>query len=221
VVKLMLPAPEVSVRPARPEDPAAALVFDAAPTAYAAVAGSPERAREVLAKLWSKSGHSASFEHALVAEVDGRLAGVLIGFPARDRYKLHGSLLLKGLRFLPCRRLPMLAVALVRLLVTTPSPPRDAFYVATVAVAWHARRRGVASTLGYRAEVIAAARGFARIVAHTGSPNFVARTVLEHYGLTATKECRRGYVLYSKQVRVPNLPSQSGTVHRPCPPARK
>src|SRR3954447_16298469 len=104
-----LPAPSVAVRRGRPADVAAAkLVFDAAADAYARLAGSAERASRILSMMWARPGHSASFEHALVAEIDGVVVGVLIGFPARDRYRLHCALLLASLRYLSPRRWPLL-----------------------------------------------------------------------------------------------------------------
>jgi GNAT superfamily N-acetyltransferase len=201
---VVLPTPGVVVRPGRREDRAAELVFDAAPFAYSAAAGSADRARAILAILWRKPGHSASFEHALVAELDGRLVGVLIAFPARDRYRLHRSLLVLALRFVDRRRWPLLAIGLLRLILATPRPPRRAYYVGTIAVARHARRRGVASTLGYHVEIAAAAAGFPVIVAHTGSRHLPARRALERYGLRASKERRWGYVLYAKRVADPS-----------------
>src|ERR1700727_3146299 len=103
----VLPAPRVVVGAAGRDDHVADLVFEAAPQAYTAVAGSEPRARAAIEQLWRMPGHSASFEHALVAESGGRLVGVLIGFPARDRYRLHLALLRKGLRFVSARRRPL------------------------------------------------------------------------------------------------------------------
>lgn len=157
-----------------------------------------------MAILWRKPGHSASFEHALVAELDGGLVGVLIAFPARDRYRLHRSLLALALRYVDRRRWPLLAIALPHLILATPRPPRNAYYVGTIAIAPHARRRGVASTLGYHAEVAAAAAGFPVVVAHTGSRHLPARRALERYGLRATKDRRWGFVLYAKRVTDPS-----------------
>ena len=122
----VLPAPDVVVRPARPDDHAAGLVFEAAPEAYSSVAGSEFHARAAIEQLWRMPGHWASFEHALVAEVDGRLVGVLIGFPARDRYRLHLALLRKGLRFVSARRWPLVLAALPQLIAATPRPPQRA-----------------------------------------------------------------------------------------------
>jgi GNAT superfamily N-acetyltransferase len=195
-----VPAPGVVVRPARPDDRAAGLVLNAASTAYRAAAGSEARARAILERLWPLPGHSASFEYALVAEVDGRLAGVLIGFPVRDRYRLHIALLRRGLRYTSLRRWPLLALALPHLIAATPRPPPSAYYIGTIAVSLRARRRDVASTLGYHAELLAAQRGFRMVVAHTGSRHLRARRALERYGLKAVKERSWGYVLYAKAV---------------------
>jgi GNAT superfamily N-acetyltransferase len=200
--RLTLPASRVVVRAARPDDHVADLVFEAAPQAYTAVAGSESRARAAIAQLWRMPGHSASFEHALVAESAGRLVGVMIGFPARDRYRLHLALLRKGLLFVSARRRPLLVAALLHLIAATPRPPRRAYYVGTIAVARHSRRRDVASTLGYHAELLAQQGGFPVIVAHTGSRHGPARRALERYGLRATKDRSWGYVLYAKSVDI-------------------
>jgi GNAT superfamily N-acetyltransferase len=201
----VLPAARVVVRAAHPDDQVASLVFDAAPQAYTAVAGSESRARAAIEHLWQMPGHSASFEYALVAELDGRLVGVMIGFPARDRYRLHLALLRKGFRFVSARRWPLLVAALPQLIAATPRPPRQAYYVGTIAVARRARRRHVGLTLGYHAELLAQQRGFPVVVAHTGSRHRPARRALERYGLRAIKDRRWGYVLYAKSVGVLEL----------------
>lgn len=202
----------VAVRPARPDDlAAAALVFDAAADAYSTLAGSAQRARSILSLLWSQPGHSASFEHALVAELDGEIVGVLVGFPARDRYRLHCALLLASLRHLSPRRWPLLVASLPQIALATPRPPRRAYYVGTIAVAAHARRRNVGSTLGRHAEIAAHDAGFPLIVAHTGTRHAIARRALERYGLQLHKARRNGYALYVKQVAPADLRDASST----------
>jgi GNAT superfamily N-acetyltransferase len=208
VADLVLPAPGVTVRPARRDDLVAGLVYDAAPQAYSALAGSERAARKALEQLWRTQGHSASFEHALVAEIDDKIVGVLIGFAARERYRLHFALLRNGLRFVSRRRWPVLILSALHLIAATPRPPRRAYYVGTIAVARRARRRDVASTLGYHAELVAHRRGFPVIVAHTGSRHRPARSALERYGLRAVKDRRWGYVLYAKPVGPKAVPAQ-------------
>jgi GNAT superfamily N-acetyltransferase len=204
------------VRAARPDDRAAGLVFEAAAQAYTSVAGSELRARAAIEQLWRMPGHSASFDHAIVAELDGRVAGVLIGYPARERYRLHFALLRKGLRYVNARRWPLVLAALPQLIAATPRPPRRAYYVGTIAVARHARRRDVASTLGYHAELLAQRHGFPVIVAHTGSRHRPARLALERYGLRATKDRPWGYALYVKAVGVAARPSALDEPDRPA-----
>ena len=150
--------------------------------------------------LWARPGHSASFEHASIAEVDGEVAGVLIAYPARDRYRLHRGLLLASLRQLSPRRWPLLIAGLPQLVLASPRPPRDAYYVGTIAVARRARRRGVGFTLGHHAEADAAAHGFPLIAAHTGARHAVARHALEKFGLRLARMRGRGYALYVKAV---------------------
>jgi hypothetical protein len=116
------------------------------------------------------------------------------------------ALLRKGLRYMSARSWPLILAALPQLIAATPRPPRRAYYVGTIAVARHARRRDVASTLGYHAELLAQRRGFPLIVAHTGSRHRPARLALERYGLRATKDRRWGYVLYMKTVGAPAVP---------------
>jgi ribosomal protein S18 acetylase RimI-like enzyme len=131
---------------------------------------------------------------------------VLIAFPARDRYRLHFALLRKGLRHGSPRRWPLLGLALAQLIAATPRPPRHAYYVATIAVAGHARRRGVATTLARHAELFAARADFPLIAAHTGSRHLTARRALERYGARATKQRSWGYVLYTKAVQESGVP---------------
>lgn len=200
----LVPAPGVAVRRARPDDAAAAeLVFRAAAPAYTRLAGSAERARRIVALVWARPGHSASFEHALVAEMGGKVVGVFIGFPERDRYRLHRALLLASLRHLSPRRWPLLVAALPQLVLASPRPPRGAYYVGTIAVAWHARWHGVASTMTHHAEIAAEARGFRQIVAHTGTRHAIARRALENYGFRLRKARPNGYALYVKAVGRP------------------
>jgi ribosomal protein S18 acetylase RimI-like enzyme len=191
-------APAVVIRAAAPGDAAADLVFDAARAAYCSAAGSEERARAILCRLWPMPGHSASFEHASVAELDGTPVGVVIAFPARQRYRLHLALLRKSLTHLRMRAWPRVVLALAQSIAATPRPPREAYYVATIAIAPQARRRGIASALARHAELRAARSGFRVIAAHTGSRHLTARRALERYGARAAKERSWGYVLYTK-----------------------
>lgn len=186
------------IRRARASDAAAAvLVVDSAPREFSALAGSRERAVHVLRALWPQAGHSLNYEHAWVAELDGDVVGVLVGFPERESVRLHAQLAVRALRQLPVHRVLLLPAVLVLLRLLTPRPPRDAFYVAAIAVAPQARRRGIGWALSEAVVAHARAEGFSCVAAHTGTRHRVARQGLEHFGLTARGARRGGYVLYT------------------------
>jgi GNAT superfamily N-acetyltransferase len=193
-------APEVQIRRARPEDAAASqLVFTSAPGEFTRLAGSSQMARAALRRAWPVPGHSMSFEFAWVAECGGRIVGVAIVFPARERYRRHAALLLRSLRWLPRTRWAVLPLALPRLAASTASPPRDALYVAALAILPSHHRRGIATSFGPAVEAQARAQGLSRLACHTGAGRLAARQALANFGLRPAVE-RGGYVLYTKKV---------------------
>lgn len=191
----------IKIRRATPSDvEAAGLVFDAAATEYAALAGSRTRARAVLKRLWAIPNHSASFQFAWLAEFDGRPVGCLVAFPAHRRLRLHASLLQRSISQVPPRRLAILAAGLFYLWRRTPKPPDDALYVGSLAIAPQFRRQGVASALGEAVQEFAREMGLARVAAHTGASHWGARRALEKNGCVAVDPRTDGYVLYVKDL---------------------
>ena len=73
---------DVDVRPARPGDPVPELLYLSAAPYYAAFAGGAGHARALLARLYPRRGHTASWEVCRVAVVGEAVAGVLAAFPA-------------------------------------------------------------------------------------------------------------------------------------------
>src|SRR4051794_16052060 len=92
---------DLLVRPALPTDAGVPLVFESAKPYYTAYAGSERRALKLLGAVWPRRGHAASYEHCRVAMAEGRLVGVVAGFPVAD-----GDLLSRRFVWLTLRRLP-------------------------------------------------------------------------------------------------------------------
>ncbi|MGI8507212.1 MAG: GNAT family N-acetyltransferase [Solirubrobacteraceae bacterium] len=204
----------ITIRRARAEDTGLSdLLFASARQEFAMLAGSEAVARRALAELWGGHGHSASFEHAWTAEIDGEPAGMLLGYPSRERWGLHAGLVRRGLRHLPPARRGLLLGAVARMAWLTPAPPRDSMYVGAVAVAPAHRRRHVAWELGDRFQAEAVSRSLPRLAAHTGTRNMVARRGLERFGFRATAQRSGGYVLYVKELG-------AGVATIPAPVAR-
>jgi ribosomal protein S18 acetylase RimI-like enzyme len=87
--------PQITFRPAKPEDgkTAGRLLFDtfAKEAAFVVGRGSEERAKKILAKLFSVSGHRLSYEFSEMILLDGQVVGVITSFPGKMIGKLNRS----------------------------------------------------------------------------------------------------------------------------------
>ncbi|HEY6693160.1 MAG TPA: GNAT family N-acetyltransferase [Solirubrobacteraceae bacterium] len=165
------------VRPATPADPADALLYLSAKPYYDAYAGSEDRARSLLAAVYQRRGHAASFEVCSVAELDGTLAGVIAWFPVGEgdvRARRFVSLTAPRV---PPWRWPALLRHLRAAGTVSPHPPPGMLYVDALAVDPAYRRRGVASALLERAERAALARALSGVALDTGLQNEPARAL--------------------------------------------
>ena len=172
----------LAVRPATPADPADALLYLSAKPYYDAYAGSEARARSLLAAVYRRPGHAASFEVCEVAELDDTLAGVIAWFPVSE-----GDARARRFVSLTAPRVPPWRwLALLRHLraagTVSPQPPPHTLYVDALAVDPAYRRRGVARTLLAHAERAAAAEHFEGIALDTGLHNDAARALYEAVG---------------------------------------
>ena len=171
------------MRPARIADrEAPGLLYESAAPYYDAYAGSEKRARRMLAAIWSKPGHTAGWDCTRVAEIDGRVVGVLVAFPATEGDHLARRFLSSSLVRLPAWRWPVILRHLRASSVVTPVPPADSFYVDALAVAADVRRQGVATALLEDAERLCDERGCSGVVLDTGLENSGARALYEGYG---------------------------------------
>jgi ribosomal protein S18 acetylase RimI-like enzyme len=181
---------ELTVRAARPQDDAAGLLYESARPYYDAYAGDEARARALLAAVYPRTGHAASFEVCLLAEADGALAGVLAGYPVRDGDRLARRFVALTAPRLPPWRWPGLVRHLRAAERVSPRPPAGAWYVDALAVAPGWRRRGVAGRLLAEAEATADRAGLRGVAVDTGLANAPARALYEGYGFRE-REVRR------------------------------
>ena len=171
------------MRPARIDDlEAPGLLYESAAPYYDAYAGSERRARRMLQQIWAKPGHTASWDSTRVAELDGRVVGVLVAFPAAEGDHLARRFLSVSLVRLPAWRWPRILRHLRASSLVTPVPPGDSMYVDALAVAADVRRRGVATALLEDAQRLCAAARCSGVVLDTGLQNAEARALYESYG---------------------------------------
>lgn len=172
----------MTVRAARPEDPADGLLYESAKPYYDVYAGGEARARRLLAHAYRQSGHAASWEICRVAELDGQVVGVLAGFPVREGDRLARRFVTLTAPRIPPWRWPGLVRHLRASGRVAPRPPLGAWYVDALAVSEGARRRGVATRLLGEAERLARGAGASGVALDTGLGNAPARALYEGYG---------------------------------------
>jgi ribosomal protein S18 acetylase RimI-like enzyme len=172
----------MDIRPARPDDPAAALLYESAKPYYDAYAGGPKRARALLEAVFPHPGHAASYELCRVAVADGELVGVVAGFPVLDGDRLARRFIRLTVPRLPIWAWPATLRHLRAAGRVSPTPPVNAYYVDALAVARDWRRRGIASALLEDAERRAQRAGMAGIALDTGLHNAPARALYTAYG---------------------------------------
>jgi len=179
-----------ALRPATPADPADRLLYSSAQPYYDAYAGSEARARGMLAAVYGRRGHAASFEVCRVVELDGDVAGVIAWFPVAEGDERARRFVSLTAPRVPPWRWPTLLRHLRAAGLVSPHPPPRSLYVDALAVAPDFRRRGVARAMLAGAERAAAAAGFEGVALDTGLHNDAARSLYEGAGYRE-REVRR------------------------------
>lgn len=144
---------------------------------YDRFAGGSERATRVLCRAFETPGNNASREVISVAEVDGRVAGVLAAFPVQETVGRAGAFLRLALRTIPPWRWPGALWLYWSGARAVPSPPDAAFYIDALAVEESLRRRGAARSLLAAAEARARELGMPAIALDTSLDNKPARAL--------------------------------------------
>jgi GNAT superfamily N-acetyltransferase len=134
------------LRPARAEDEdeAVPLLYESGGLVYPRFAGSRRAALAILAACYRRAGTTASAEVVTVAEVEGRVVGVLVAFPVAEGAARARRYLRTALGRIPPWRWPR---ALRMFRAIRPAPPLKALYVDSLATAAGFRRTGVATAL--------------------------------------------------------------------------
>jgi ribosomal protein S18 acetylase RimI-like enzyme len=166
---------EVTVRPAALDDGAEDLLYVSAQRYYDAYAGGEAPARRMIRRVHAKPGHPASVSLARVAEAEGRVVGVIVGFPAGDGETLARRFLTLTAPRIPPWRWPRLLRHLNAAAGMSPTPALGSWYVDALAVAEDVRRQGVARALLADAEAIAREHGTTGMSLDTGLENAPAR----------------------------------------------
>jgi len=176
---------DLLVRPATAADAVDGLLYESARPYYDAYAGDEALARRLLGAIYARSGHAASYEVCHVAVADGRVVGVMAGFPAAQGDRLARRFVALTLPRIPPRRWLGVLRHLRAAGAVSPAPPPGSWYVDALAVEEAWRRRGVARALLTAAEEQAVRAGATGVSLDTGLANASARALYEGCGFEA------------------------------------
>jgi ribosomal protein S18 acetylase RimI-like enzyme len=167
------------VRRPTPDEAAAVapLLHESAAVMYNRFAGGRERALRTLERAYHEPGNSAGADAVWIAELEGRVAAAMAGFPVDEALPRSRAFLRLALRGSPVWRWP----GALRLYWlggrASPSPPPAAFYIDALATDRSLRRRGLARSLLGEAERQARARGLPALALDTTIENKPARSL--------------------------------------------
>ena len=176
-------APVVRPATAGDEDEVVALLLESGGVVYPRFAGSSEAALRILRGGFRRPGNTASAEVVTVAELEGRVAGVVAAFPVGEGAARARRYLRLALARLPPWRWRQ---ALRVFGALRPTPPPHALYVDAVATSADDRRRGVASALLGAATAEARERGCTHLALETEIENTGARALYRGDGFEET-----------------------------------
>ena len=195
---------KITIRPARPEDApqASYLMYLSGPEFAETIFGGPEsNTIRVLRELFPIPNHLYSYTHTFVAEREGRVVGLFLGFD-KGRWEVAQRAMGReiGLRWFkiirPCH-LPRMILAIIDLARTFEPLSDEDYLIEMLAVLPEMRRQGIATQLMEFAADQARSKGLRRLVLDVLAENEVARRFYEHVGFQAVKTvtdprfCRR------------------------------
>jgi ribosomal protein S18 acetylase RimI-like enzyme len=189
-----LPDAVAAIRPAEAPDrePVARLLYESSGGMYDRYMGSRPRAQRVLCRAFEQPGNNASAEVVIVADVAGRIAGVLASFPASESSRRSAAFLGITLRAVPPWRWPGALWLYYTGTRATPEPHGGGLYVDALATDQGRRRRGVARALLKEAERQAAELGLRTLALDTALDNHPARALYLSSGFVEVAHSQPG-----------------------------
>lgn len=168
-----------AVRRYRPADAASAteLLYESSGGMYDRYAGSEVLAKRAIRRALGEPGTTASGDVVWVGELDGRVVGAMAAMAFDEWTPRAHAFLGTTLRSIPPWRWTRALWIYRASGRSAPEPPRDCFYVDSLATAQGARRRGVARALLEAAEDRAREHGLGAVALDTWARNHAARSL--------------------------------------------
>lgn len=145
---------------------------------------------QIIAKAYTQSNHSYSFQNVSFAEYDNRIVGMALGFTS-GQYSRFSDQPLKeaaGRRNLRMKVVKMLCAPMLRIIETIADGD---FYLLAMAIDKDFRGKRVGSALMDSIKEQALSNGSARLSLDVSANNEVARKIYENWGMTIESQWPR------------------------------
>ncbi|MBN1978119.1 MAG: GNAT family N-acetyltransferase [Anaerolineae bacterium] len=187
-------AKEAIVRPARPEDALQAgyLMYLSGPGPSETIWGGPaSNAIRVWRELFPIPKHMYSYSHALVADWNSRVVGLLLGLDPKScemaQRAMGSAIRFKWFKIIRLWHFPYLIGAIINMARTFEPLSDEDYSIQALAVLPEARRQGIATRLMESAADQARSKGLKRVVLDVLIDNEDARRFYERVGFREVK----------------------------------
>jgi ribosomal protein S18 acetylase RimI-like enzyme len=184
----------IVVRPAAPEDAeqAAHLIYLSGPAPSETIWGGPAtNAIRVWRELFAIPSHLYSYSHALLAQSDGQVVGLLLGLDRQTwevaQRAMGSEIRFKWFKIVRPWHFPRLIGAIINMASTFEPLSDEDYSIQALAVLPRARRQGIATRLMEHAADQAWSKGLKRVVLDVLIDNEGARRFYEHVGFRELK----------------------------------
>jgi ribosomal protein S18 acetylase RimI-like enzyme len=178
-------SPNITSQPAQPSDASqvSRLIFDSFPkmATYILGLGNAERAKKILAKLFSQPGHRFSYESAKIIFNGNRMIGMFIAYPGSDLFKLNWRfawLLIKQYKL--AEKLKLIHRGLAVIFIQEAAS--DEYLLSNLAVKKGQRGKGIGAKILPSVEDQARQAGFHKLSLMVTIDNQDARRFYERHG---------------------------------------
>lgn len=167
------------------------LIYISGPELYAYIfVESEPKIYELIRFLYQAPGNPYSKDNVVVEEEDGRIRGLILGYPASDMKKL-------GMQMLKCVKGIIIVGGIVNLLKMMfrlklnkyfPGTDKDELFISNLAVFEEHRGQGIAVKLLEKAEEMAMEKGLNKLSLYVEIDNAHAKRVYERFGFQEVKK---------------------------------
>jgi ribosomal protein S18 acetylase RimI-like enzyme len=162
---------------------AAPLLFSSGPALFSYIFASPsDQAQEILSQAFRQPNHAFSYEYTQVVEVEGRPAGLMVGYSGALKHQVEEKVHFVMARILPLMKLPKILVNVADLSRIKQDVRMQDYYVLSLGILPEFRNQGLGKQLLKQTELQAERAACRSICLDVTFNNHAAQALLKGRG---------------------------------------